>query len=50
MIKSGIINLLKIMRATLVDAFGVARLLTTSEACIAEAKEKEKPNVGVGSF
>ncbi|TDL19285.1 chaperonin GroL [Rickenella mellea] len=46
MIKSGIVDPLKVVRTALVDAAGVASLLTTSEACIVEAEEKEKPSMG----
>lgn len=42
MIKAGIVDPLKVVRTALVDAAGVASLLTTSEACVVEAEE-EKP-------
>lgn len=42
MIKAGIVDPLKVVRTALVDASGVASLLTTSEACVVEAEE-EKP-------
>ncbi len=37
MFDAGIIDPLKVVRTGLVDASGVASLLTTSEACIVEA-------------
>lgn len=43
MIQAGIVDPLKVVRTALVDASGVASLLTTSECCIVEAEEKEKP-------
>ncbi|TDL15870.1 hypothetical protein BD410DRAFT_808577 [Rickenella mellea] len=46
MIKSGIVDPLKVVKTALMDAAGVASLLTTSEACIVDAKEKEKPSMG----
>ncbi|KAG6373692.1 hypothetical protein JVT61DRAFT_6365 [Boletus reticuloceps] len=42
MIKAGIVDPLKVVRTALVDASGVASLLTTSEACVVDAEE-EKP-------
>lgn len=48
MIKAGIVDPLKVVRTALVDASGVASLLTTSECCIVEAEEKEKPAMGGG--
>ncbi|KAI0083257.1 chaperonin Cpn60/TCP-1 family [Irpex rosettiformis] len=47
MIQAGIVDPLKVVRTALVDASGVASLLTTSEACVVEAEEKDKP-VGGG--
>ena len=47
MIKAGIVDPLKVVRTALVDASGVASLLTTSEACVVEAEE-EKPAAGPG--
>ena len=41
-IKAGIVDHLKVVRTALVDAAGVANLLTTSEACIVEAPEEPK--------
>jgi chaperonin GroEL len=49
MIKAGIVDPLKVVRTALVDAAGVASLLTTSEACIVEADE-EKPAPGPGGM
>lgn len=40
MISAGILDPLKVVRTALVDASGVASLLTTSEACIVDAEEK----------
>ena len=47
MIKAGIVDPLKVVRTALVDAAGVASLLTTSEACIVDGEE-EKPAGGPG--
>lgn len=41
MIKAGIIDPLKVVRTGLVDASGVASLLTTTEVIIADAPKKE---------
>ena len=46
MIKAGIVDPLEV-RTALVDASGVASLLTTSEACVVDALE-DKPAVGGG--
>ncbi|TFY68120.1 hypothetical protein EVJ58_g1214 [Rhodofomes roseus] len=43
MIKGGIVDPLKVVRTALVDAAGVASLLTTSEACVVEAPEEKAP-------
>jgi chaperonin GroEL len=43
MIKAGIVDPLKVVRTALVDASGVASLLTTSEACVVDAPEEDKP-------
>jgi len=48
MIAAGILDPLKVVRTALVDAAGVASLLTTSEVCVVEAEEKEKPMGGMG--
>ncbi|KAF8329757.1 chaperonin GroL [Cantharellus anzutake] len=48
MFDAGIIDPLKVVRTGLVDASGVASLLTTSEACIVEAPEEKAP-VGGGA-
>ncbi|KAH9940623.1 chaperonin GroL [Amylocystis lapponica] len=45
MIKAGIVDPLKVVRTALVDAAGVASLLTTSEACVVEV-EDPKPAGG----
>jgi chaperonin GroEL len=50
MIKSGIVDPLKVVRTALVDASGVASLLTTSEACIVQAPEEEKSAPGGGGM
>ena len=47
MIQAGIVDPLKVVRTALVDASGVASLLTTSEACVVEVEE-EKPAAGGG--
>ena len=47
MIKAGIVDPLKVVRTALVDAAGVASLLTTSEACVVDGEE-EKPAGGPG--
>jgi hypothetical protein len=46
MIKPGIVDPLKIVGIALVDVSGVASLLTTSEACVVGAPEKDKPAGG----
>jgi len=43
MIAAGILDPLKVVKTALVDAAGVASLLTTSEACIVEAPEDKAP-------
>ncbi|KAF9021643.1 chaperonin GroL [Hymenopellis radicata] len=49
MIKKGIVDPLKVVRTALVDASGVASLLTTSECCIVEAEVEDKtPGGGMG--
>lgn len=48
MIKARIVDPLKVVRTVLVDASGVASLLTTSEACVVDAPEADKPAVGGG--
>ncbi|EJD50658.1 chaperonin GroL [Auricularia subglabra TFB-10046 SS5] len=54
MIASGIVDPLKVVRTALVDASGVASLLTTSEACIVEAPEDKAappmPGGGMGGM
>ncbi|KAF8576159.1 chaperonin GroL [Ramaria rubella] len=47
LIERGIVDPLKVVRTALVDASGVASLLTTSEACIVEAEEKQPPAGGM---
>ncbi|KAJ7471740.1 chaperonin Cpn60/TCP-1 family [Mycena latifolia] len=42
MVKAGIVDPLKVVRTALVDAAGVASLLTTSECSIVDAPEEEK--------
>lgn len=48
MIKAGIVDPLKVVRTALVDAAGVASLLTTSEACVVEVEDPNKPAGGMG--
>jgi chaperonin GroEL len=48
MIKAGIVDPLKVVRTALVDASGIASLLTTSEVCGVDAPEEDKPAVGGG--
>ncbi|KAI9223653.1 heat shock protein 60 precursor (antigen HIS-62) [Blastocladiella britannica] len=48
MIKAGIIDPLKVVRTALVDAAGVASLLTTSECMIVDAPKKDAPAPGAG--
>jgi chaperonin GroEL len=43
LIKAGIIVPLKVVRTALMDASGVASLLTTSEACVVDVLEEDKP-------
>lgn len=49
MIKIGIVDHLKVVRTALVDATGVASLLTTSECCVVDAPEQWKAG-GVGGM
>ncbi|KAJ3523557.1 hypothetical protein NMY22_g11385 [Coprinellus aureogranulatus] len=49
MVQAGIVDPLKVVRTALVDAAGVASLLTTSEACVVEAPE-ETPKVPAGGM
>jgi chaperonin GroEL len=48
MIKAGIVDPLKVVRTALVDASGVASLLTTSEVCVVESEEEKGPGGGMG--
>ena len=48
MIKSGVIDPLKVVKTALVDASGVASLLTTSECMIVDAPKKDEPMGGMG--
>lgn len=41
MVKSGVIDPVKVVRTALVDASGVASLLTTTECMIVDAPKKE---------
>jgi chaperonin GroEL len=51
MIKAGIVDPLKVVWTALVDASGVASLLTTSEASIVEREEeKSAGGPGMGSM
>lgn len=45
MIKAGIIDPTKVVRTALVDASGVASLMTTTEVMIVEAPQKNAPAV-----
>jgi len=47
MIKAGIVDPLKVVRTALIDAAGVASLLTTSEVCIVESPEEPKAGGGM---
>eukprot|EP01024_Parvocaulis_polyphysoides_P008675 TRINITY_DN12596_c0_g1_i2.p3 TRINITY_DN12596_c0_g1~~TRINITY_DN12596_c0_g1_i2.p3 ORF type:complete len:121 (-),score=39.24 TRINITY_DN12596_c0_g1_i2:211-573(-) len=47
MVKAGIIDPLKVVRTSLVDAASVASLITTSEALIVE-KPEDKKEMGMG--
>ncbi|KAF6746455.1 heat shock protein 60, mitochondrial precursor [Ephemerocybe angulata] len=46
MVERGIVDPLKVVRTVLVDAAGVASLLTTSEACVVEVAEEEGASKG----
>ncbi len=49
MIEKGILDPLKVVRTALVDASGVASLLTTSECCVVDAEDKNPPpGMGMG--
>ncbi|KAJ2813395.1 chaperonin, partial [Coemansia sp. 'formosensis'] len=50
MIKSGIVDPLKVVRTALLDASGVSSLLTTSECMIVDAPEKAAPAGGPGGM
>ncbi|KAH9850534.1 chaperonin GroL [Lenzites betulinus] len=52
MIGAGIVDPLKVVRTALIDAAGVASLLTTSEACVVEADEPKPaaPGGGMGGM
>ena len=54
MISAGILDPLKVVRTALVDASGVASLLTTSECCVVDAEEKAPaggmPGMGMGGM
>ena len=53
MVKEGIIDPLKVVRTALVDASGVASLLTTTESMIVDAPKKEEsapPMGGMGGM
>jgi len=50
MVQEGIVDPLKVVRTALVDAAGVASLLTTSEACVVDAPEEDKPAPGMGGM
>jgi len=46
LVKAGIIDPVKVVRTALMDAAGVASLLTTSEAIVVEAPDASKPAMG----
>jgi chaperonin GroEL len=48
MIQAGIVDPLRVVRTALVDASGVASLLMTSEVCVVDAPEEDKPAGGPG--
>jgi chaperonin GroEL len=48
MIQAGIVDPLRVVRTALVDASGVASLLMTSEVCVVDAPEEDKPTGGPG--
>ena len=50
MISAGILDPLKVVRTALVDASGVASLLTTSEACVVDSEEKGAPGGGMSGM
>ncbi|KAK0446114.1 chaperonin GroL [Armillaria borealis] len=50
MVKSGIVDPLKVVRTALVDASGVASLLTTSECSIVDAEVEEKGGAPIGGM
>ena len=50
MLKSGIVDPLKVVRTALVDASGVASLLGTTEVAIVEAPEEKGPPGGAGGM
>ncbi|KAJ7714572.1 chaperonin Cpn60/TCP-1 family [Mycena maculata] len=50
LLKAGIVDPLKVVRTALVDASGVASLLTTSECCVVDAPEEEKAGPGAGGM
>ena len=50
MISAGILDPLKVVRTALVDASGVASLLTTSECCVVDAEDKAAPGGGMGGM
>lgn len=43
MIAKGILDPLKVVKTALIDASGVASLLTTSECCVVDAPEEKGP-------
>ncbi|KAH8078412.1 chaperonin GroL [Cristinia sonorae] len=50
MVKAGIVDPLKVVRTALVDAAGVASLLTTSEACVVEVEDEKKDGPPMGGM
>ncbi|KAG8960341.1 chaperonin [Tulasnella sp. 408] len=47
MVEKGIVDPYKVVKTALVDASGVASLLTTSEVCIVEAPEDKPAPAGM---
>ncbi|KAF8162588.1 hypothetical protein B0H34DRAFT_794390 [Crassisporium funariophilum] len=50
MVARGIVDPLKVVKTALVDASGVASLLTTSEACMVDVSEDDKAGGGMGGM
>lgn len=50
MIDAGIIDPTKVVRSALVDAAGVASLMTTTEVCIADLPKEDSPSPAPGGM